>query len=372
MPKKSKTPGSLVTDAGRILKDAWEQICDSAQERAPRDMVTEPLRSEIASTVNARTKSYRYVLLTQLCAKLANQSLDCRCLQTARGGVGAFDARSIAHKVVVPFDQANNNVLGGSPEPYVNNPLRVPEVSEAFRWQQKNKEDWDCLTNVLEVVQQKASPKFTRRTFDQVLVEVYRRLATVNVAYPAPRRISLEDSLAILSKLLRERSGGDRLLAATSALFTVIGKRFRLYSEVRRSRITAADAATGMLADLECVSDSGQIVLVVEVKDRQLTITQIQSKMTGIRQKRVSEIFFVAQGGVKKSDRPQVRSLISREFTGGHNLYVTDISSLSETALSLLGETGRVEFLREIGSHLDQYNSDIATRRAWAQLLSGV
>lgn len=91
------------------------------------------LIESIHRAINSATKSYHYVLPTQLIAKLADPSLDCRCLQVARGGQGAFDARTIAHKVVVPFDQSNNNVLGGSPEPYVNNPLRVPEVSAQYR-----------------------------------------------------------------------------------------------------------------------------------------------------------------------------------------------------------------------------------------------
>jgi hypothetical protein len=44
----------------------------------------------------------------------------------------------------------NERVLGGSPEPYVNNPLRVPGITAAYRNAQKQKTDWDKLVAVLD------------------------------------------------------------------------------------------------------------------------------------------------------------------------------------------------------------------------------
>jgi len=124
--------------------------------------------------------------------------------------------------------------------------------------------------------------------------------------------------------------------------------------------VTAADSATGMLADLECVSQKGEIVLAVEVKDGRLTI----------RDKKVSEIFFVAQQGIYPRDKASVADLLAREFVSGHNVYVMDLLRLSEVVLALLGEEGRREFLEAVGVQLDKYRSDIAHRRAWAELLA--
>jgi len=188
----------------------------------------------------------------------------------------------------VPFDQANESVLGGAPEPYVNNPVRVPEVSQKYRGPQKNKEDWDKLCKVLNLVQTTNSKKFTESVLKQVLVEIYRRLAGVRVVYPTPSRINLHRCLKLITDYLGEQSGGDRLLALSSALFAVIGKRFRLYSRVRRAKITASDLATGLLADLECVTEKNEIVLTVEVKDKELTISQMAGIIKTIRERQVS------------------------------------------------------------------------------------
>ena len=372
MATPERPAADLVAQSSRALAEAWRLIGESAKEGPLRDGLEAGLLDDIRAAVNSQTKSYRYVLPTQLCAKVASPELDCRCLQAARGGTGAFDARTVAHEVVVPFDQANHDVLGGSPEPYVNNPLRVPEVTKKYRKQQKNKKDWDSLCRVLAEVQERDDPQVASLALRQTLTEIYRRLAGAHVVYPAPKRISLEETLRIMREFLEQSSGGDRLLALASALFSVVGSRFNLFREVRRSNITAADASTGLVADLECLNQAGEVVVVVEVKDRVLTITQLRTKMADIREKQVSEIFFVAHQGVADADKEEIGQQVVHEFVSGHNVYITDLFALGRTALSLLGEHGRRDFVQEVGRQLDAYRSDITHRRSWAQLLASV
>jgi hypothetical protein len=362
----------MLTDrAAQILKTEWADIRALAEGKKLKDWLVDPrLIKAVNLSVNSSTKTYRYVLPTQVLSKLADPSLDSRCLQLQRGGPGAFDARTIAHEVIVPFDQDNENVLGGSQEPYVSNPLRVAEVSAAHRGPQRNKPGWDQLCFVLNDIEEK-DEDFARVVFRQILTEIYRRLSTVRVVYGIPRRVSLRKTLEGIQTFLSEHSGGDRLLALSSALFTVIGKRFGLYEKVRRGKITSADQSSGMLADLECITKEGRIILAVEVKDRQITISQLRAKLRSIREKQVSEIFFVAQGTVP-FEEADVQSLIDREFTGGQNVYMTDLVKLSATALSIVGEDGRRDFLSETANQLEMYKSEITHRRAWASILAAL
>ena len=366
-------PVSLVEAAAATLQEIWASVLSAAEDGPPSDVIEEDdgeLLESIRLSVNSNTKTYRYVLPTQLLAKVADPNLDCRSLQAGADRSGSFDARTIAHQVIVPFDQANDRVLGGSPEPYVNNPVRVSEVSERHRNPQKNKRGWDHLCRVLEVVESTPDEDFTKTVLRQVTIEIYRRLSEVRVAYPTPRRISLSGCMRLIDEYLAETSGGDRLLALSSALFAVIGRKFHLFSRVERASITASDASTEMLADLECSTEDGTIVLVVEVKDRVLTVSQMMGKVANMREKQVSEIFFVAQQGVE--DQEQVDSLIESEFVSGQNIYVMSLSRLAEVSLALLGEEGRREFLLGVGSQLDDHRSDIRHRRRWSDLLASV
>gem|GEM_PF-4067908 len=226
------------------------------------------------------------------------------------------------------------------------------------------------MCHLLDIVEERQDPRFTEAVFKQVMTEVFRRLAEVRVIYPVPRRISLGGCMRLLQEYLAELSGGDRLLALTAALFVVIGRRFKLYHEVRRGNITSADQATGLTADLECVSEDNTIVLAVEVKDRALTISQLRGKIPSIRERGAFEVFFVAQQGVPKDEADETQALVDHEFISGHNIYITDLFALARVALALIGEESRAEFLSEVGKQLEQYHSDIQHRRAWARLLS--
>jgi hypothetical protein len=289
-------------------------------------------------------------------------------LQVGYGVAGSFDARSIAHEVIVPFDRENQRVLGGSPEPYVNNPLRVQAVTEEYRSGQKNKSDWDKLVTVLDRVQAANDESFTQRVLEQVLFEIYRMLASTTVTYPTPNRVSLNGTYQILQQYLSSKSGGDRLEVICTALFRTIGKRFRIFDDVKREKVNVADASSGMSADIECWL-KGKLILLVEVKDRTLTLIQLDTKLGTARAKRISEILFIAEQGKEPSDVQNIDSRISGEFASGQNIYVTNFGDFSLAILILFGERGRADLLAEVGMELDRANARIEHRKAWADLL---
>ncbi len=361
----------LLTKAKSILDDLWNWVSASAATGELEDAIEDTeLREAVQRSLRSKTKTYRYVLPTQILAKLAKHTLDCRSLQVADRRRGAFDARSLAQTIIVPFEAANNGVLGGSPEPYVNNPLRVPSISRQYSKPQKDKQGWADLCLVLDTVQRKNDKQFTETVFRQVLVEIYRCLSEVSVSYSVPIRVSLESTLSTISGFLTEKSGGDREQAIAGALFCIIGERFGPYKTVRRAPINASDKASGLVADLECVSELSTVELAVEVKDREITVAHIEGKLRNARSMKVSEILFVAQKGLAPTEAQEIPARVESEFASGQNVYILDLATLAKVTLSLTGESWRPRFLAEVGKQLDQYNSDIRHRRAWAKLLA--
>jgi hypothetical protein len=360
---------NLIEYCCEYLNDRWEKINEIA-EKGLIDFLGDEfidLKSDIVACLTSSTKSYHYVLPTQLLSKAVEPTRDCRSLQVAYGKAGAFDARSIAHKVIVPFDKKNYNVLGGSAEPYVNNPLRCVSVTPENEARQKNKEDWKKLVKILGNVEQKDNPDFTRAVFNQVLLEIYKLLADVKVIYPAPGRISQEKTLYLIETFLGTGSGGDREEVVTAALFREIAHRFGLFDEIRRSKVNASDSISGMAADIECYSN-GKIALMAEVKDKTLTMTELESKLETARAERIKEILFIAKG-IDEAKEPQIRQRIKSEFTSGQNIYILKLLEFASGILILLGEEGRVSFISRIGPELDRGNSSILHRKTWANLL---
>jgi len=297
---------TLAEKCSKILQEKWATIFSNDGNESVRiSQEAEILRLTIRECLNSSTKTYHYVLPTQVISKLADNTLDCRSVQASDDRPGAFDARTVAHSVIVPFDQSNNKVLGGSPEPYVNNPLRIPSISKENRSQQKNKNDWDKLITVLDLVESKSQEKFTEQVFEIILSEIFTMLAEVIVTYPTPNRISLDDTLQIINDYIGEKSGGDRIEAVATALFTVIGESFSLYDDVKREKVNAADSSSGLVADIECWYQD-KIILLVEVKDRELTLTQLNAKLDTARSRQISEILFMTQKGISPDEKDTI------------------------------------------------------------------
>lgn len=351
-------------------REAW-QAAWALAERGESDSPEVPtnIRDAITASINSRTKSYRYVLPTQLCAKVADPVLDCRSIQ-AGGPRGSFDARSVCDAVIVPFDREHQNVLGGSPEPYVNNPLRIERFDAKHGKAKKDKPGFASLLDVLNHVE--SHPRHARSILADVARAVHARRSAVSVAYPTPRRASAEGVRAALAAFLSDRSGGLRLHAVARAIFECACARFALFDAVRGDRVNAADASTGAVADLECVDRDGRVVIGVEVKDRQLTLRQVQDKSVRVREARLTEFIFLVHGGVQPGDASAVAGMLEREFASGHNLYVCDFDAFVPTVLVLLGEAGRVDVLAKIGAALDAMQADYAHRLAWRDALTGL
>ncbi len=360
------TQDKFIEGCKSILESSWNVITDSTNPTIPSIPTT--LCEAIKRCINSKTKTYRYVLPTQLLAKVKDPSIDCRSIQVASGIQGAFDARSLCHKVIVPFDKTHENVLGGSTEPYVSNPLRVPRITKEYREPQKDKEGWDNLCLVLDEVEKINDPNSTKSVFEQTLVEIYSRLSQVQVKYPIPTRIDLTSTINLIIEFISIPSGGDHPLAVSFAMFKSIGERFKLYDEVRRLKITSSDTSSGRVADIECLV-SGKIVLAIEVKDKILTIEQVKAKVDEARSQQVSELLFLAEQGV--SSEEELQNLINHEYTIGQNIYELNLVRFLTSILILFGEAGRREFLINLGKTLDEY-SDIKNRRKWAELLSSV
>jgi hypothetical protein len=373
MAKRTREDQGIVYTCSLYLRQRWEEVQRRFQEAMP-DEPPDPLGYDheliplIRDGLRSPALTYHYVLPTQLLAKVADPNLDAHAIQAGYPGPGAFDARTVAHDVIVPFDRENERVLGGSTQPYVNNPLRVPGITAEYRAAQKNKADWDKLVIVLDAVQKREDVAFVRSVFDQVLFEKYRMLADVVVVYPTPNRISLDGANQLVQRYLAAKSGGERMEALCTALFRTIGRKFGLFDEVRREKVNVADMPSGMSADIECWF-SGSIVLLVEVKDRELTLVQLDSKLDTARARHISEILFLAPRQKESQALEAIDARIASEFVSGQNIYVVRFADVSLGVLILFGEDGRVDFLREVGAELDRVNARIEHRRAWAELL---
>lgn len=90
-------------------------------------MPTHRHRALIESIIMGEHLTYRYILITSLLAKATHEGVHTLALQAGAQVEGAFDARSLCHKVIVPSPL--NRSLGRSNEPFLNKPARYKTLS---------------------------------------------------------------------------------------------------------------------------------------------------------------------------------------------------------------------------------------------------
>ena len=360
--------------AKNLLETQWQAVAAEASAQPDIEYIADvSLRQAIHDSINHKQVAYRFCLPIQLLGKLTNAKLDCLRLQKRKGDpddITGWDARSVGSKVIAPFNQKEENVLGTSSDPYVGNPMRIPRMVRDDQ-SKKDMAGWNTLVDVLEQVESESRPDFTEAIFRQVLLEIFRRQKSLRFSYPLPPRISLENTLSLAQRFLEQKSGGDRGLALCGALFDAVGIHFGFYEKVDRARINASDEAIGQAADLECVDPQGEVVLAIEVKERTLTLTDVEGTLRKCRKRKIKDIFFTAPA-VKKTEQSAISERITRAFASGQNLYVFDFFELARSVLSLGGERIRTTFLQKVGEHLDLWNTQPSHRQAWKNLLESV
>src|SRR5947208_14785134 len=95
----------LSDEAREILRVEWAKISALAEAKKLKDWLSNPkLLESVNLSTNSPTKTYCYVLLTQVLSKLTDSSIDSRCLHASRDGYGAFDARTFADDCIVLFN----------------------------------------------------------------------------------------------------------------------------------------------------------------------------------------------------------------------------------------------------------------------------
>ena len=86
------------------LNRAWRDR--ESKERPP------PRMQQLIEQVLAATDvTFKYILVTGYLAKYVNPTVHTRALQVGSKLKGAYDARSLCHKVVVGFEKTKGNLL---------------------------------------------------------------------------------------------------------------------------------------------------------------------------------------------------------------------------------------------------------------------
>lgn len=352
----------------RLKKQLDAIWSEGLSEVQAEEVVSTRAKELLEQVFRSKTRSYAYAAITQLLAKHDDPLKDAHCIQRNKDAEDTkrFDARSICSHVVVPWEHSIGSPLGLSTDPYVNNSLRVAEFSKAYRGSQRQKEDWDAMVELLDMVE--ARPGLATDLLRQVLRMVRTQREKQHVDFPIPQRASLADTMRAVERFLKTSSGGARLQLLGFAVFVAMRSSWGVFDEVTTSPVNASDTAMGKAGDIICKRD-GRVVMACEVKDRDLSLELLDAAIQSARIGHVKELFALVRGRTG-SDEETTKARVDREFKHGMNVYLLDHDSFFALILALIGEAGRQLFLVAVVKGMAQMNLAYDVKRDWAKILA--
>lgn len=257
-----------------------------------------PINDEIASTISSvlrgSHKTYRYILVNALLAKATNQKVDALSLQKGDGKGGKFDARTLCHKVVVPFEKLKlQGCLGDSNEPFLNKPARFVSLStnNAVR-AGKDRETLENLISVLSQIHTSEAAFSYLKSAMVVLIanhEEYLRKFAIGDALIDVSEFS-QLVLDYIYKITDHTMEGEvcpLVVAELEQLY--LGRDFKVVPH----KVNECGSSSKEVGDIDVFDSEGTLVNAIEVKDKTFSVQDVIHAVSKFRQANLTSSLFV-------------------------------------------------------------------------------
>lgn len=306
----------------KIDTDSAKTILSKAQKGCHK--MDDHIGELIEKVLRGSHKTYRYILVTALLAKSTNNEIDPLSLQAGDNSEGAYDARSLCHGIIVPFEREfYPNGIGGSNEPFLNKPARFTRLSENNAVRRGY--DMEILKNVIEILS-------SIKTSEAALS--YLSSAIFNIA-----QISKEDANKYeLPDLDIEQADLPQTILDYIATLTdqsyegeicplVVSALEHLYYEgsyaIIPHKVNESGSSSKEIGDIDIFTSSDELLSSIEVKDKDFTKEDVEHAIHKFAINKISKSLFIFGRKVNFS-REEVFSTAAR--LGSQGFYCSVIS----------------------------------------------
>lgn len=329
--------------------------------------LTAKQQSDIKSIILGTHLTFRYLLITALLAKVTEPKIHMRSLQTGASLEGAYDARSLCHKIWVPFEHDYLDCkLGGSNEPYLNKPARFPSIAKTNPVRGGNdKALLDRLYDLLEALNV-LPPAEHREAFLYAMSLIQSRDgATVGDLDLSPVTMSVVRVKKFFNLFLASAFGGETAVATVGAIMAV---RFGKGYQVEVHPANQAGSSSREIGDID-IYEGKRLVLPMEVKDKNFIQTDVNHAVS--KAKRVCERMLFVTGHRAVSDQDdKLDALVSSYANAGFDLAFISIEHLIQTELSLMSEKQRRTLVQLMQANLATMRAKDETKSHFTDCLT--
>ncbi len=316
--------------AKQLLEAAWNKVGDATIVAPPE--ITELLKEIILSKRNV---AFKYVLVTGLLGKLTNPDVHPRALQAGSSLEGAYDARTLCHKLIVGFEKSTGlNLWGLSNEPIAGKAARHPEHDKHNR-QLKSKRSAEVVHDILEYART-ADPKVVEAILVHAL-RLSKEKAQTQTTATVEADTTYADVIDFVNELLEDPEGGASLVAVTGAFALLLNAPF----QVKVYPPNVSDKYAGTAGDIE-IFYGKKVISAFECKHRPLAHDDVIHGCNKAKEIGLTDYHFVYADGLAKGDTGRIKKTV--ETSEELDLHLEDIHVCLPFWASLLNPVRRATF----------------------------
>lgn len=273
--------------AKQIIKKAYDIA--STKSYIPKS----DFKEEIYLIINENHKTYKYITVNALLAKASMPNINPLCLQKGSQLTGAYDARSLCHNVLVPFEREFlYGALGSSNEPFLNKPARFPELNPTNAVRKgRDTRILQIMCNFLPEIdtQDKAFSALTDSLY-YALEQVKDKEEMLNSL--TLKTTSFEQIELFISELLSESFGGETLSLTVGSLAKVFSESLIGESFVEVHVVNQSGASSKEVSDIDMYLN-GELLFTIEVKDKIYTPSDVDHAIQKAAKAHATRLLFV-------------------------------------------------------------------------------
>ena len=354
MDKKKQKNAELHAAARLRLQDFLLASVGATGEGLPTGV-----RDAVVTVINCKRLTYRYMLFVGLLVAVTDRKYHPRCLQMkakdalATVGKEAFDARTLCKKVVVPFEKLLlKGKLGGSSDPYVSNPARLPMVLPGNDVKGEYDRQLLCLLyDVLEFAND-ADDETRKKLFAHAYAQVLKRPACETSLLECNADGSSGLSSDMFFDFLETHTQGVSAVVTLAAFFRqYYGKE----TKVVVHPINESGASPKEVGDIDLKFKDGK-AYAVEVKDKPYKEIDVNHACEKALKAGVRKVIF-AFGPAAAKKRPQDGALTNFWIGKGVELTFMSIDASLGVAMAASDAAARVDFANGIAQALVEMNA---------------
>lgn len=350
-------------DAEKILLKAYTESKDiiSIDENT----------SLIKEIINGNHKTYKYILITGLLAKAANVSLNPIALQAGAPILGAYDARSLCHKIVVPFERKYiYNALGGSNEPFLNKPARFTHLSESNAVRDGN--DRKTLNNLIKIfnsinnLESIDSFQYLKYAINEITKKYNHLEKLYHIEYKFdPTLINI---YKFIIKFIEKSFEGETLVLAVATLEKLFWKISKNNIRVISHKVNQSGASSREIGDIDIFENSNYLFS-IEVKDKDFTSHDVEHAFNKMVKNNGDKGVFI-YGSKASFNENQVRIKLSEYEKMNFYTVFTDIISYIRMTLFRIQLENNTQFIDELMKTAIEINAKETTKTWIRDLLA--